>query len=181
MVSDTHMTIYMYNIYYASCCVWNDCNYSSWLVTVVYINIVLKLTLIIIFVRYITVLVEMTRFEGTRHGKLIASQMLDVTIRVKDVRPFSVRQMVWWISEYLFCNAYSKTRYTEKNVSLWLLCGVQHSVIMVDLLADFIMPDFIMPETQQPIIIIILIIYSPYLLKSLVELYKYISGRIGCY
>ena len=36
----------------------------------------------------------MTRFEGTRHGKLIASQMLDVTIRVKDVRPFSVRQMV---------------------------------------------------------------------------------------
>ena len=62
--------------------------------TVVYINIVLKLTLIIIFVRYITVLVEMTRFEGTRHGKLIASQMLDVTIRVKDVRPFSVRQMV---------------------------------------------------------------------------------------
>ena len=51
-------------------------------------------TLIIIFLRYITVLVEMTRFEGTRHGKLIASQMLDVTIRVKDVRPFSVRQMV---------------------------------------------------------------------------------------
>ena len=36
----------------------------------------------------------MTRFEGTRHGKLIASQMLDVTIRVKDIRPFAVRQMV---------------------------------------------------------------------------------------
>ena len=44
--------------------------------------------------RYITCLVEMTKFEGTRHGKLIASQMLDVTIRVKDVRPFSVKQMV---------------------------------------------------------------------------------------
>ena len=39
-------------------------------------------------------LVEMTRFESTRQGKLIASQMLDVTIRVKEVRPFSVRQMV---------------------------------------------------------------------------------------
>ena len=36
----------------------------------------------------------MTKFESTRHGKLIASQMLDVTIRVKDVRPFSVKQMV---------------------------------------------------------------------------------------
>ena len=39
-------------------------------------------------------LVEMTKFEGTQHGKLIASQMLDVSIRVKDVRPFAVRQMV---------------------------------------------------------------------------------------
>ena len=36
----------------------------------------------------------MTKFEGTRFGKKIASQMLDVTIRVKDVRPFAVRQMV---------------------------------------------------------------------------------------
>ena len=36
--------------------------------------------------------------------------------------------------------------------------GVQHSA------------DFIMPETQQPIIVIILVIYSPYLLKDLVEL-----------
>lgn len=42
---------------------------------------------------YITVLVEMTRFEGTRHGKKIAAQMLDVAIRVKDARPFAVRQM----------------------------------------------------------------------------------------
>jgi AP-3 complex subunit delta-1 len=40
------------------------------------------------------VLVEMTKFEGTRHGKLIASQMLDVSIRVKGVRPFAIRQMV---------------------------------------------------------------------------------------
>ena len=53
------------------------------------------------------------------------------------------------------------TRYIEKKVSLRLLCGVQHSVIMAE---------FIMPETQQPIIVIILIIYSPYLLKDLVEL-----------
>ena len=36
---------------------------------------------------------ELTKFESTRHGKLIASQMLDVTIRVKDVRPFAVKQM----------------------------------------------------------------------------------------
>ena len=47
-----------------------------------------------VFSRYITVLVEMTRFEGTRQGHLIAGQMLDVTVRVRDVRPFAVKQMV---------------------------------------------------------------------------------------
>ena len=36
----------------------------------------------------------------------------------------------------------------------------------------------IMAETKQPII---LIIYSPCLLKDLVELQKYISGRIASY
>ena len=50
------------------------------------------------------------------------------------------------------------TRYIEKKVSLWLLCGVQHSVISAD---------YIKPETQQPIIVIILITYSPYLKRIL--------------
>jgi len=44
--------------------------------------------------RYVTVLVELTRIEGTKHGRLIASQMLDVAIRVQAVRAFVVVQMV---------------------------------------------------------------------------------------
>ena len=32
--------------------------------------------------------------EGTRHGKMIAGQMLDVAIRVQAIRPFAVSQMV---------------------------------------------------------------------------------------
>ena len=59
----------------------------------------------------------------------------------------------------------------EKKVFLQLLlCGIQHSVIMAD---------FLMLKTQQPIIVIIFIIYSPYFLKYLIELYEYISGRIA--
>ncbi|XP_067872412.1 AP-3 complex subunit delta-1 isoform X2 [Heterodontus francisci] len=42
---------------------------------------------------YISILVELTRLEGTRHGHLIASQMLDVAIRVKAIRGFAVSQM----------------------------------------------------------------------------------------
>ena len=53
---------------------------------------------------------------------------------------------------------------TEKKVSLGLLCGVQHSVIMAD---------FIMPETQQSIIVIILVIYFKEAISS--SLYKQIS------
>ncbi len=43
---------------------------------------------------YITVLVQLTRVHGTAHGSLIASQILDVLIRVDVVRPFGVKQMV---------------------------------------------------------------------------------------
>lgn len=42
---------------------------------------------------YVSILVELTRMEGTRHGRLIASQMLDVAIRVQAIRPFAVTQM----------------------------------------------------------------------------------------
>ena len=51
--------------------------------------------------------------------------------------------------------------YRGKKYPYSLLCGVQNSVIMAD---------FIKHERQQLIIVIILIIYCPYLLKNLVEL-----------
>ena len=45
-------------------------------------------------IRYIDVLVQLTRVEGTRHGKLVASQMMDVTIRVKAIRSYAVQCLV---------------------------------------------------------------------------------------
>ena len=42
---------------------------------------------------YISVLVELTRMDHVKHGKLISSQILDVTIRVESIREFSVKQM----------------------------------------------------------------------------------------
>ena len=55
--------------------------------------------------------------------------------------------------------AFKQDIITAKKVSL--LCGVHHSVIMAN---------FILSETHRPIIVIILIIYSVYLLKDLVKL-----------
>jgi len=42
---------------------------------------------------YVSVLVELAQIDGSKHGSLIASQMMDVTIRVDSIRAFSVRQM----------------------------------------------------------------------------------------
>lgn len=42
---------------------------------------------------YVSVLVELCRMEGTQHGGLIASQLMDVAIRVVAVREFTVGQM----------------------------------------------------------------------------------------
>lgn len=49
---------------------------------------------------YVTVLVELTRMEGTKHGHLIAGQMMDVAIRVASIRPFAVAQMALLIDNY---------------------------------------------------------------------------------
>ncbi|XP_056614470.1 AP-3 complex subunit delta-1 isoform X2 [Triplophysa dalaica] len=73
---------------------------------------------------YISILVELTRLEGTRHGHLIASQMLDVAIRVKAIRCFAVAQMAT-----LLDNAHLLTGNTQRNgicevlyASAWI-CG----------------------------------------------------------
>lgn len=62
------------------------------------------------FHRYISILVELTRLEGTRHGHLIAAQMLDVAIRVKAIRRFAVSQMAM-----LLDNAHLIASNTQRN------------------------------------------------------------------
>lgn len=42
---------------------------------------------------YLSVLIRLTQVDGTKHGKLLASQMMDVTIRVSVVRKFAVTQL----------------------------------------------------------------------------------------
>ena len=47
---------------------------------------------------YLQVLIQLTHVEGTRHGKLIASQLMDVAIRVKVIRGFAVKQLTLLLS-----------------------------------------------------------------------------------
>lgn len=43
---------------------------------------------------YISTLIELTRVQGTKHGKLIASQLMDVVIRVNVIRAYGLGKMV---------------------------------------------------------------------------------------
>lgn len=54
--------------------------------------------IVVYYFRYIDVLVQLTRVEGTRYGRQIASQMMDVTIRVKAIRPYAVQCLVSGLS-----------------------------------------------------------------------------------
>jgi AP-3 complex subunit delta-1 len=75
---------------------------------------------------YITVLVELTRMEGgTKHGVLIASQLMDVAIRVSSIRPFAVNQMALLIENHVMLIGSSSRNSTSCEVlyaASWI-CG----------------------------------------------------------
>ncbi len=73
---------------------------------------------------YVTVLVELTRMEGTKHGNLIASQMMDVAIRVATIRPFAVKQMALLIDNYhLLVGSSSRNSTSEVLYAASWICG----------------------------------------------------------
>ena len=74
--------------------------------------------------RYVSILVELTRIEGTRHGKLIAGQMLDVAIRVQAIRPFAVSQMVRHANSVISCVLCREGYLQDKGVTdvWWFVC-----------------------------------------------------------
>nr|KAF6479043.1 adaptor related protein complex 3 subunit delta 1 [Molossus molossus] len=76
------------------------------------------------FYRYISILVELTRLEGTRHGHLIAAQMLDVAIRVKAIRRFAVSQMsVLLDSAHLVASSTQRNGICEVLYAAAWICG----------------------------------------------------------
>lgn len=73
---------------------------------------------------YVSVLVELTRMEGTNHGPLIASQMMDVAIRVETIRAFTVRQMAILIeNHHLLCGVGKRNSVAEVLYAAAWICG----------------------------------------------------------
>ncbi|CAG0883727.1 unnamed protein product [Cyprideis torosa] len=75
--------------------------------------------------RYISVLVSLSRIEGTRHGKLLTSQLLDVATRVPSVRGFATAQMALLLenSQVLFFPEGGKSTGVEVLYAAAYICG----------------------------------------------------------
>ena len=73
---------------------------------------------IVDFEWYINVLVELTHVQGTKHGKRISDQLLDVCIRVQVIREFGVQNMVQLLHD---------TRLTAENPTENGICEVLYA------------------------------------------------------
>lgn len=70
---------------------------------------------------YLTVLVELIQLEtGSKHGSVIAEQLLDVTIRVETVRKFSVNEMANLIEGFP-CSSQTSTMYEVLYAAAWII------------------------------------------------------------
>lgn len=70
---------------------------------------------------YLTVLVELIQLEsGSKHGSVIAEQLLDVTIRVESVRKFAVNEMANLIDAFP-CSSQTSTMYEVLYAAAWII------------------------------------------------------------
>ncbi|VDM55858.1 unnamed protein product [Angiostrongylus costaricensis] len=75
---------------------------------------------------YISVLVELTKVEGTKHGAKIAEQIQDVTVRVESIRHFSVSQMALLVENahiLLAGSAQQRNNICEVLLTAAWICG----------------------------------------------------------
>lgn len=74
--------------------------------------------------RYISVLVELTRMEGTKHGPLVATQLLDVAIRVQAIRKYAVQQCALLLKKsYLLLTGKPRSTMSEVLYAAAWICG----------------------------------------------------------
>lgn len=140
---------------------------------------------IVNFEWYVSVLVELTRMDGSQHGVLVAHQMLDVAIRVQAIRKFAVEQMA-----ILLENAHILTQPSSKMVEVlyaaaWI-CG-EYAVELVDpektLLAMLegkvnALPSHIQSVYVQNILKILCIILKNTSTEHAIELCRMISNKL---
>eukprot|EP01098_Paradermamoeba_levis_P007609 TRINITY_DN3155_c0_g3_i7.p1 TRINITY_DN3155_c0_g3~~TRINITY_DN3155_c0_g3_i7.p1 ORF type:complete len:851 (+),score=264.14 TRINITY_DN3155_c0_g3_i7:120-2672(+) len=72
---------------------------------------------------YISILIDLAHVHGTKHGKLIAAQLLDVGIRVKSVRPAIVKSMFLLLQDPKIMNEHPEgsTTFEVLESAAWII------------------------------------------------------------
>lgn len=73
--------------------------------------------------RYISVLVDLTRMEGTKHGQLVATQLLDVAIRVQAIRKCAVQQCALLLESACIFAGQPRATMSEVLYAAAWICG----------------------------------------------------------
>ena len=66
-------------------------------------------------------LVELTRVEGLSHGDVVASQLLDVAVRVHAIRPFAVQQLSILLENPILVSGVSGGGYCRNSTLIQVL------------------------------------------------------------
>ncbi|XP_043286918.1 AP-3 complex subunit delta isoform X1 [Venturia canescens] len=72
---------------------------------------------------YISILVDLTRMEGTKHGQLVATQLLDVAIRVQAIRRCAVQQCAALLENAQLLTGQPRATMTEVLYAAAWICG----------------------------------------------------------
>lgn len=72
---------------------------------------------------YISVLVELTKMEGTKHGPLVATQLLDVAIRVQAIRKYAVQQCALLLENSYLLTGQPRATMSEVLYAAAWICG----------------------------------------------------------
>lgn len=68
-------------------------------------------------------LVELTRMEGTKHGQLVATQLLDVAIRVQAIRKYAVQQSALLLENAGLLTGQPRATMSEVLYAAAWICG----------------------------------------------------------
>lgn len=68
-------------------------------------------------------MVELTRMEGTKYGQLVATQLLDVAIRVQAIRNFAVQQCALLLENAHLLTGQPRATMAEVLYAAAWICG----------------------------------------------------------
>jgi AP-3 complex subunit delta-1 len=94
-----------------------------------------KYSLLTDFSWYISILLDLSLIKGSKHGKVVADQMIEISIRVDSIRPFAVESMLsMLLNEKLIMGQARNTVFEVLRAAAWIIG--EYSTIITDISLD---------------------------------------------